>query len=101
MDIVETIMNAGGAFGLAIFCIWVLNEVWKDRLKDQKQVTEEVNQMRERAHESVEKSTAAIAANTEVLRANTEAMQGNTEAMTANREVTRQVLEQLRAGNTF
>ena len=75
MDIIETIINAGGAFGLAIFAIWVLNEVWKDRLKDQKQVTEEVIQMRLRTQVCVEDSTRVIAANTEVLRANTEAMQ--------------------------
>lgn len=90
MDIAALVANTGGTLGLAIFAIWMLNKVWRDRLEKQEQVTEEMRGLRSETQSCLVASTEAIAANTEVLRA-------NTEAMNANRDISRQLLEVLLA----
>lgn len=60
MDIVTLIANTGGTLGLAIFAIYMLNKTWQERLKEERQNTEEVREMWRSTRETLEKNTEAI-----------------------------------------
>lgn len=59
-EIIQTIFDNGGMLGLSLVCLWMLNQVWKDRLS-----TEKANGN----HWEIEAK-----ANREVIQANTQAI---------------------------
>mgnify|MGYP000919479266 FL=1 len=60
VDIVTLIANTGGTLGLAIFAIWMLNKVWKDRLAESQKSVEEQREMWRCTREALEENTRVI-----------------------------------------
>ena len=71
MDIVALTANiltsSGPLAALAIFAIWLLNCVWKDRLDAEKRHSEQIAQLLEQAHTTIERNTEAMTRLSECL----------------------------------
>ena len=67
-DISDVILNTTGVMALAIIALWMLNAVWKARLRDAQNYTESVEKMRQTLLEVVRDNTKAVQSLVDQLR---------------------------------
>ena len=69
LGIIDTVIQQGGIFGLAVFAMWWLNRVWGQLLETEKRHGEERERLWDMTRQALERNTEAMTRLAEKLQA--------------------------------
>jgi len=58
--LIQWIVGQAGLGGLAAFSLFILNAVWKQRVEDEKETAQQINEMRKQTLDALRRNTEVV-----------------------------------------